>query len=98
MRRKKQNILEMEFNDSEPDSDEEPVENDHQQEVQVKPARKRNKVFDLVEHHVREDTVLRVIHRAVEFNCYWAARKPFITAKNVAKRVACPTADTDCTD
>ena len=98
MRRKKQNILEMEFNDSEPYSDEEPVENDHQQEVQVKPARKRNKVFDLVEHHVREDTVLRVIHRAVEFNCYWAARKPFITAKNVAKRVACPTADTDCTD
>ena len=49
MRRKKQNILEMEFNDSEPDSDEEPVENDHQQEVQVEPARKRNKVFDLVE-------------------------------------------------
>ena len=27
---RKQNILEMEFNDSEPDSDEEPVENDHQ--------------------------------------------------------------------
>ena len=43
MRRKKQNILEMEFNDSEPDSDEEPVENDHQQEVQVKPARKEIK-------------------------------------------------------
>ena len=38
MRRKKQNILEMEFNDSEPDSDDEPVENDHQEEVQVEPA------------------------------------------------------------
>ena len=38
MRRKKQNILEMEVNDSEPDSDDEPVENDHQEEVQVEPA------------------------------------------------------------
>ena len=169
MRRKKQNILEMEFNDSEPDSDDEPVENDHQEEVQVEPAWKRNKAFDLAEqksiltaaefgatnrhiaremgvsdssirairvrcaardnclsksgsgrprkcsaldvrammreikknpfisaseirlmagvHHVSEDTVLRVIHRSGEFNCYWAARKPFITAKNVAKRL-----------
>ena len=49
MRREKQNILEMEFSDSKPDSDEEPLENDHQQEVQVEPARKRNKEFDLVE-------------------------------------------------
>ena len=37
--------------------------------------------------HVCKDTVLRVIHRSGEFNSYWAARKPFISAVNVQKRV-----------
>ena len=39
----------MEFNESEPDSDDELDENDHLPEVQIETERKSNKVFDLVE-------------------------------------------------
>ena len=37
--------------------------------------------------HVSADTVLRVIYASGEFNNYWAARKPFISAVNVQHRV-----------
>ena len=164
-----QSILEMEFDDSEPDSEDEIDENEPQQEVQLGPQRKKSKLLGLVEigsvltaaamgvsnrsigrqmgvgestirgirarfltrgncirkvgsgrkpkctahdtraimkevrnnpfvsapevrlsagvEHVSVDTVLRVVHASGEFNSYWAARKPFISAVNVQRRV-----------
>ena len=78
----------MEFNDSEPDSDEEPVENDHQQEVQVKPARKSNKVFDLVE----QGSILT----AAEFGAQQTHRKSNGSQRIINPCNPCPLWGTQC--
>ena len=44
-----QSVLEMEFDDSEPDSENKIAENEPQQEVQLGPQRKKSKLHGLVE-------------------------------------------------